>query len=104
MEDLQEENHEAKNNINNNNTDNNGVVEEQADELTEDDKEPEQLFQKEIEALDHCSLLQLEPRQKFTNVKLTKKTEGSANRIFDRYLIYVNTIKVLQSVKLSQLN
>ena len=56
-EDLPEENHEARNDINDNDANNNGVVDEQADELTGEDKELERLFQIQIEAIDHCSLL-----------------------------------------------
>ena len=52
-EDLPEENHEARSDIDNNDTDNNGVVEEQADELTEDDKEPVRFFQIKIESMNH---------------------------------------------------
>lgn len=52
-EDLPEENHEARSDIDNNDTDNNGVVEEQADELTEDDKEPVRFFQIKIESVNH---------------------------------------------------
>ena len=92
VEDLPEENHEARNDINNNDTINNGVVNKQTDELTEDDKELERFFQIQIEAIDHCSLLLLEPRKKLPNLKLTKKVEGSANRGLDRYLVEVNTI------------
>lgn len=91
-EDLPEENHEARSDIDNNDTDNNGVVEEQADELTEDDKEPVWFFQIKIESMNHWCLLQLEPHEKLLKVKLTKKIEGSANRILDRYLINVRTI------------
>lgn len=36
---LPEESHEGRNDINNNNTNNNGVIDEQADELTENNKE-----------------------------------------------------------------
>ena len=42
--------------------------------------------------MDHCSLLQLEPREKLPKVKLAKKIEGSANRVFGRYLIDMITI------------
>ena len=42
--------------------------------------------------MEHCSLLQLEPREKLPKVKLTKEIESSASRILDRYLIVVNTI------------
>lgn len=91
-EELPEENHEARSDIDNNDTDNNGVVEEQADELTEDDEEPVRFFQIKIESMNHCCLLQLELHEKLLKVKLTKKIEGSANRILDRYLIDVRII------------
>ena len=60
--------------------------------MTEDDKDLERFFQIHIEAMDHCSLLQLEPREKLPKMKLTKKIEGSENRVFGRYLIDVITI------------
>ena len=60
--------------------------------LAEDDEEIEQFFQIQIEFMDHCSLLQLEPREKLPKVNLTRETEGSLNRILGRYLIDVNTI------------
>ena len=91
-EDQPEEIHEARKNINNNDTDNNGVVCRQVNELTEHCKEPESFFQTQIEAMDHYSLLQLEPREKLLKVKLTKEIEGSANRILGRYLVNVNII------------
>ena len=88
-ENLPEDNHEVRNDIknnsnnhnnnndnnnNNNNNDNdNGVVEKQADELTEDDKELERFFQIQIKAMDNCSLQQLQPRQKLPKMKLTKE-------------------------------
>ena len=87
-----EENHKARNNIKNNNIDNNGVLDEQADELTGDDKKLERFFQIQIEAMDHSSLLQLEPREELPKVGLTKKIKGSANRILGWNLIDVNTI------------
>lgn len=77
-EDLPEENHETSININNNDTDNNGVVSRQVNELTDDCKEPESFFQIQIEAMDQCSLLQLEPREKLPKMKLTNEIEGSA--------------------------
>ena len=42
--------------------------------------------------MDHCSLLQLEPREKLPKVKLTKAIEGSVNRVLGQYLIEANTI------------
>ena len=75
---LPEENHEAKNDINNNDTNNNGAVDEQADELTEDDKELERFFQVQIEAMDQCSLLQSKQHEKLPKMRLTKEKEGSA--------------------------
>ena len=91
-EDLPKENRETKNDTNNNDTDNNGVIDKQAEELTEDDKELERSFQIQTEAMDHCSLLQLELREKLPKVKLTKEIKSSVNRIFGRYLIGVTTI------------
>ena len=91
-EDLPEENHKARNDINNNDTNNNGVVDKQTDKLIEDDKELERFFQIQIEAMDHCSLLHLEPREKLPKMKLANANEGSANRVLDRYLIDVNNI------------
>ena len=88
-EDQPEEIHEARKNINNNDSDNNGVVSRQVNELTKDCKEPESFFQTQIEAMDHHSLLQLEPREKLLKVKLTKEIEGSVNRILGRYLVNV---------------
>ena len=85
VEDLPEKYHETRSNINNNDTNNNGVVDKQVDKrMTEDDKELERFFQIQNGSLDHCSVLQLEPREKFPKVKLTKETEGSANRVLDR--------------------
>ena len=80
---LETKHEEVKNAINKNDTDNNGAVDKQADNLTQDDKELEQFFQMQIKAMDHCSLLQLD---KLPKVKLTKETEGSANRILGKYL------------------
>ena len=37
------------------------MVDEQADEFKEDGKQLEQFLQIQIETMDHCSLLQLEP-------------------------------------------
>ena len=50
-----------------------------------------------------------EPREKLPKVKLAKATEGSANRVLDRYLIDVNNIpkiikKFMQWEKLLHLN
>ena len=42
--------------------------------------------------MNHSSLLQLEPREKLPKVKLTKEIGGSANIVFGRYLIDLNTI------------
>ena len=75
-ENIPEGNHEVRNDIKYNNNDN-GVVDEQADELTENGKELERFFQIQIEAMDHCSLLQLEPREKLLKMKLTNEIEGS---------------------------
>ena len=91
-EDIPEQNHKARNDINNSDANNNSVVDEQADGMTEDDKELERFFQIQIEAMDHYSLLQLEPLEKVPKMKLTKEIEGSANRVLGRYLIDVNTI------------
>lgn len=90
-EDMPEENHVTRNDINNNDTDNNSVVDEKAYELTEDDKELEQFSPIQIEAIDHCFLLQLKPHEKLPRVKVIKETEGIANRILGQYLIDVNT-------------
>ena len=81
-----------KERISNNDINNNGVVDEQADELMEDGKELAQFFHVQTEAMDHCSLLRLEPPEKLPKVKLTKEIEGSANRIIAEYLIDVRTI------------
>ena len=91
-ENLPVENQVTRNDIPNNEVDINRVVDEEADGLTENDKKLERFFQVQIEAMEHCSLLQLEPREKLPKVKLTKEIESSANRILDRYLIDVNTI------------
>ena len=60
-ENLPVENQETRNDIPNSEVDINGVVYEEADELTEDDKELERFFQVQIETMEHCSLLQLQP-------------------------------------------
>ena len=91
-QDLQEENHKARKDINNNDTTNNGVVDKQTDKLTEDDKDLERFFQIQIEAMDHCSLLQLEPHEKLPKMKLTKEIEGCVKIVLDQYLIDVNII------------
>ena len=63
----------TRNDISKNDTNNNGVVDEQADDLTEDDKELEQFYQIQIEAMDHCSLMQLEACEELPKLKLTKE-------------------------------
>ena len=73
-EGLPEEKHEARNDMSHNDTDNDGVVVKQTDRLMEDDKELKQFFQIQIEAMDHSSLLQLEPGENLPKVKLTKET------------------------------
>ena len=103
-EDLIEENHEARSDINNKDTNNNVVVDEPADKLTADHKELKRFFQIQIEAIDHCSLLQLAPCE-----KLAKETEVCVNRVLGRYLIDVNIIpeitdKVYAMGKVSHLN
>ena len=60
---LPEGNHEARIDASNNDTDKNGVTDEQTNKLTEDDKELEWLLKIQIEVMDHCSLLQLVPRE-----------------------------------------
>ena len=81
--------------MSNNDTNNNGVVDKQTDRLIEDDKELERFFQIQIEAKDHCSLLQLEPCEKLPKVKLTKETKGSVNRVLD-----VNTIPEITNTQI----
>ena len=83
---------QARKDINNNDTTNNGVVDKRTDKLTEDDKELERFFQIQIEAMDHCSLLQLEPCEKLPKMKLTKEIEGCVKIVLDQYLIDVNII------------
>ena len=56
---LPEGNHEARIDASNNDTDKDGVTDEQ----TEDDKEFEWFLKIQIEVIDHCSLLQLVPRE-----------------------------------------
>ena len=60
---LPEGNHEARIDASNNDTDKNGVKDEQNNKLTEDDKELEWFLKIQIEVMDHCSLLQLVPRE-----------------------------------------
>ena len=67
-------------------------MDEEAEELTEDDKELERFFKIQTEDMDHYSLLQLEVRQKLPKMKLTMEIEGSANRVLGWNLIDVNTI------------
>ena len=60
---LPEGNHKARIDASNNDTDKNGVKDEQINKLTEDDKELEWFLKIQIEVMDHCSLLQLVPRE-----------------------------------------
>ena len=81
---LPEESHEGRNDINNNNTNNNGVIDKQADELTENNKELERNLQIQIEAMGHCFWLQLQLPQKLPKMKLTKEIESSTNKVLSR--------------------
>ena len=99
----------SKNDINNSDNNNNGVVGNQTDKLTNDDKELERFFQIQIEAMAHCSPLQLKPHEKLPKVTLTKETEGNLKRVLDRFLTDMTTIseitdKVYAIGKASALN
>ena len=51
-----------------------------------EDKELENIFNQILKDLEHCTMLEMHPREKILKLKLSLDTEGSANRILDEYL------------------
>ena len=50
------------------------------------DKELENIFNQILQDLEHCTILEMYPRENLTKFKVTSDTEESANRILDVYL------------------
>ena len=55
--------------------------------LDENDKKPEQYFLAQLDEIDHCTLLNLEPRDKLPKVTLTYQLKISTNKLLSMYLI-----------------
>ena len=47
------------------------------------DKELENIFNQILQDLEHCTILEMYPRENLTKFKVTSDTEESANRILD---------------------
>ena len=58
----------------------------------ENDKELGQYFLTQLDKIDHCTLLNFEPRDKLPKVTLTDQLKISANKLLSIYLINVDTI------------
>ena len=63
------------------------------EELSEADKELERFFQTELENLNRCTMLQLEPREKLPKVLLSDEIQTRANKILEKYLRSADTIR-----------
>ena len=51
-----------------------------------EDKELENIFNQILQDLEHCTMLEMHPRENILKLKLSLDTEESANRILDEYL------------------
>ena len=51
-----------------------------------EDKELKYIFKQILQDLEHCTILEMHPREKLPKLKLTPDIEESANRILDEYL------------------
>ena len=51
-----------------------------------EDKELENIFNQILQNLEHCTMLEMHPRDKLPKLKLTPDFEENANRILDEYL------------------
>ena len=51
-----------------------------------EDKEVENIFNQILQNLEHCTMLEMHPREKLPKLKLTPDFEENANRILDEYL------------------
>ena len=51
-----------------------------------EDKEQENIFNEILQDLEHCTMLEMHPREKLPKLKLTPDVEESTNRILDEYL------------------
>ena len=51
-----------------------------------EDKELEKIFNKILQDLEHCTMLEMHPREKLPKLKLTADIKKSANRMLDEYL------------------
>ena len=60
--------------------------------LDENHKELEQYFLAQLDEIDHCTSLNLEPRDKLPKVTLTDQFEINANKLLSIYLINADTI------------
>ena len=50
-----------------------------------EDKELENIFNQILQDLEHCTMLEIHPREKPPKLKMTRDIEESANRILDEY-------------------
>ena len=54
--------------------------------IRSEEKELENIFNKILQQLEHCTMLEMHPREKLPKLKLTTDIEENANRILDEYL------------------
>ena len=70
----------------------NGLINENDNEqdlrtvIRAEDKELENIFNQILQELEHCTMLEMHPREMLPKLKLTPDIEESANRILDEYL------------------
>ena len=70
----------------------NGLISENDNEqdfrtvIRAEDKELENIFNQILQNLEHCTMLEMHPRDKLPKLKLTPDFEENANRILDEYL------------------
>ena len=70
----------------------NGLISENDNEqdfrtvIKAEDKELENIFNQILQNLEHCTMLEMHPRDKLPKLKLTPDFEENANRILDEYL------------------
>ena len=70
----------------------NGLINENGNEqdlravIRAKDKELENIFNQILPGLEHCTMLEMNPREKLPKLKLTPDVAESANRLLDEYL------------------
>jgi len=66
--------------------------------LSEKEKEMEVLFIIELDNLNHCTMLQMERREKLPKIVLPDEIKDRANKILDMYLKNAETIPMITDI------